>query len=211
MLLGHTERMPEDTEPQVSSDAVPRRGLVVKVVAIVVVLALVAGAGFLAFSVLTAEPQRSITLPATAAGMKRDTELEQKNPQGFEGTRTQIGQITKLRQVAVGAYDNTDEKAGPPGPVVVAGGGTTSEIDPDELLGSLASTAKANGATTTSVDVGDDATALCSTRLGSDEAQQCTWATPTSLGLVIVPEPGWSLDQLAALTTKLRADLETED
>lgn len=204
---------PADTsEPtKVSSDAVPRRGLVVKVVAVVVVLALVGGAGFLAFAALTGEPQRTISMPRSVAGMDRDPGVEQANQRAFAAAATSLEQLAPVAATQSAAYQNTDTEVGPEGAVAVFGAETQGEIEPATLLGKVRETAEDNDLEVSTVAAGDDARGLCATDQSGRIPPQCFWATTTSFGQVAALGEGWEVDQLSALMVRVRAGVETTD
>lgn len=211
MLLGHTGRMPEDSQGFSSSDAVTHQRPWIRIVAVVVVLALVGGAGFLAFTVLTDEPQRTISMPSTVAGMQRDTGVEQANAQAFEAGAASLAELAPVARSESAAYTNSDESVGPDGSVSVFGAETSEEIEPAQLLGKIRANAEGNDLETSPEPAGDDAQGLCVEDPSGTIPPQCFWATTRSFGQVAALGGGWSLDQVAALTVRVRGDVETTD
>jgi hypothetical protein len=211
VLLGHTDRMPEETQEMVSSDAVPHQRLWIRVVAVVVVLALVAGAGVLAFTVLTGEPERTIAMPDTVAGMQRDTGVEQANAQAFQASAASLAELAPVARSESAAYTNADESVGPAGSVSVFGAETSEEIDPARLLETIRGNAEGNDLEASEQPAGADAEGLCVEDPSGTIPPQCFWATTRSFGQVAALGEGWSVDQVAALTVRVRADVETTD
>lgn len=211
MRLGHTGRMSEPSDQFHSSDAVRHQKPWIRVVAVVVVLALVAGAGFLAFTVLTGEPERTIAMPATVAGMQRDAGSEQTNARALEAGAAQLEQLAPVSRSEGAVYTNTDAANGPDGTVTVIGAETSEEIDPARLVDGLVDQAEGNNLDAAREPAGDDAEGACVSDPSGATPTQCFWATTRSFGQVAAFGEGWTVDQVAALTVRVRADVETTD
>lgn len=211
MLLGHTGRMPEDSQGFSSSDAVTHQKPWIRVVAVVVVLALVGGAGFLAFTVLTDEPQRTISMPSTAAGMERDAGAEQTNARALAAGAGQLEELAPVARSEGAVYTNADASNGPDGTVTVIGAETSEEIEPAPLVQRIITQARGNDLEASPEPAGDDAEGACVSDPSGATPTQCFWATTRSFGQVAAFGEGWSVDQVAALTVRVRGDVETTD
>ncbi|WP_460843542.1 hypothetical protein [Nocardioides marmoraquaticus] len=203
--------MPEDSQGFSSSDAVTHQKPWIRVVAVVVVLALVGGAGFLAFTVLTDEPQRTISMPSTVAGMQRDTGSEQANAEGLQAGAAQLEELATVARSEGAVYTNTDASNGPAGTVTVIGAETREEIDPARLIDRLITQAEGNDLEASREPAGDDAEGACVSDPSGATPTQCFWATTRSFGQVAAFGDGWTVDQVAALTVRVRGDVETTD
>lgn len=180
----------------------------VKVVAVVLAVALVFGAGFVAFTVLTGEPDRTISMPDTAGGMPRDAALEEESAGELQAAGEQFASLYGgSARAQLGIYDQDDEDRGPTGPVSVVGVDIEGEADREALLDTAAATAEDNGFEVQEFDAGDGARGICASQ--DTGASLCFWATSTSFGQVFTTTPGWEVDQLRTLMTAVRADVET--
>ncbi|WP_030482877.1 hypothetical protein [Nocardioides aequoreus] len=207
MTEPHPDHLQGQPEGQPRS---PAHSLWVKVVAAVVAVALVFGAGFVAFTVLTGEPERDISLPDTVAGMSRDAALEQRASGELDTAAQQFASLFDGQARAqLGIYDQADEERGPTGPVNVVGVDIEGETDPQQLLDQAASTAERNGLQVERVGAGEGAQGLCASQ--DTGTQLCIWATTTSFGQVFTTTEGWTVDQLRSLMTAVRGDVETVD
>ena len=188
-----------------------KRKLLVPIVAGVLVLVLVLGAGITAFMLL-GNDSHDIVTPATAGGMKRDTKTETTLKTQLSVAEKQFKAQDKLITTTKSAiYAQSDTKRGPEGGLVFLGG-TISE--PDEkaataFLETVRKQATSNGFKVTDVDAGDGAKALCAYQAQAQtKIAICAWATKDTRGEVLPTVSGWETPTLAKVMRSLREDVE---
>lgn len=191
-----------------------RRGLLLKVVAAVVVLALVVGGGITAALALTGPDTHTLTLTKTAGGMARDTEREKAGATTLSAVEKQVVDNVKgkVSYTRLGLYTQDDEKRGPVGPLLFVGVKLATPVeDPATLLTDFRARAKANGFEVTSLDTGDDSAGACAAQTEGQKAAICAWATRDTVGQLFPTAVGYSRGQVAKLLTDVRADVERSD
>lgn len=191
-------------------------GLAVKVVAVVLIVALVATGGALAFVTLTGGTSRDLRLTDQAGGMQRDTATEGEIADDLRAAEREFvseagGDEGNLEYTRVGVYEQTDQDAGPVGSVAFIGAKTSQQQDPRVFIDGVVENAENNGFDTQPVATEDDAVAVCASQETVDLITICAWATDDTVGQLIPLTPGWTADQLGALLLDVRADVETSD
>lgn len=211
---------PSETPDQPRS----RRGLFVKVVAVLVALALVGGAGAVALIAFTGDgdvpglgpTSHELTLTDTAGGMERDEDVEQELSSQLEAAESQFGQELErgggtVEYTRVGAYDQADEEVGPVGTLVLLGAKTAEQQEPADYIADVVANAEENGYETEEVSAGEDAVGVCATQDAAQVISICAWATNDTVGQLVPTGAGWTPDQLAPLMVGVRGDVETSN
>lgn len=208
----------EPVAPAPSEGGPRRRGLVVKIVAAVVVLALIGGAGAVAVFTLTGPTSHTLTLTDTAGGMERATEIESELSSQLEAAEQQFVTLAEsgdnegaLDYTRVGVYQQDDEEVGPAGAMVFIGAKSAEQQEPGDYIAGVVENAENNGFETQEVAAGEDAEGVCATQDAGQVITICAWATNDTVGQLVPTVEGWSPDQLAPLMVDVRADVETTD
>lgn len=222
---------PSPASPE-SAEPTTRRPPVVKIVAALLVLVLVGGAGAVAVVTLTGPTEHTIELTDTAGGMQRDTALEQELGADLQAAEERfVEQLSTagedgervLEYSRVGIYDQTDEEVGPVGGVALIGVKASGQQDPEAYIAGVEANAEQNGFETERVPAGDEAVGACATQPSPEgepaEGEEavagglviCAWATNDTVGQLVPTAPGWTAEQLAPLMVDVRADVETTD
>ncbi len=203
---------PPAFEPAPEPTSKKRSRVVIAVIAVVLVLAL-AGAGFTAFA-LTRTDSHSIATPATAGGMKRETEKETALKTQLDGAATQFKtQAKNVSYVKSAIYNQTDAKRGPAGSLVFLGAKLKEPQDPASFVKAFGKQAGANGFTVSNVSAGDaGGKAICASQSqGEEKIAICAWATEDSMGELIPTVPGWDAKTLTKVMLDLREDVEKSE
>jgi hypothetical protein len=204
---------PTHTDVRAPKEKKSRRGLLVPIVAVVLVLALVGG-GLVAFFALRSDAHKIVT-PTSAGGMKRDSKTETQLKTALADAENQFKAQDKLISTTSSAiYAQNDTKRGPKGGVVFLGGKLKKSDDKaaTKFLATVRKQATANGFKVTSVDPGDGAKALCAAQAqGTQKIAICAWATGDTRGEVLPTVSGWETPTLSKVMKSLRADVEVAD
>jgi len=193
-----------------------RTGLIV--VAAVVVLALIAGGAFFLVKSLTGEDKHSISIPASAGGMKRDKAKESELEQQITAIETQFKTQANSKSVVYvksGLYNQDDTKRGPKGALLFLGAKVKSaEGNPAKFVKDFKRVASANELKVTDVSAGKGGgKAVCAMSAveGAPANAICAWATHDSTGELLPSVPGYDAKKLAALMRDVRSDVEQTD
>jgi hypothetical protein len=209
--------VPDETES--AEPTRTRRSPFVKVVAVIVALALVGGAGAVALVALTGgfgSTSHELTLTDPAGGMDRDDDVEQELRSQLDAAEQQFADLAesgeaRLEYTRVGVYDQADEEVGPTGALVFIGAKSSEQQEPDDYIAGVVDNAEENGFETAAVEAGDDASGVCATQDAAQVVTICAWATTDTVGQLVPTVPGWTPEQLAPLMVDVRADVETSD
>ena len=218
--VGATEEAappPPELEGEGEGDELPppaesprsRRGLIVKLVAGFVVLAVIATVS--AFVIATkGDPEHSIALADTAGGMKRDPakETEFKTPLDTAVTAFK-SQAKNVGYVRSGVYNQTDSDRGPEGSLVFLGAKLTKPQSPAAFVTAFRKQAKGNDLKVSEVSAGSGGgKAVCAYQPTGQKGAICAWATTDSIGELVPTVPGYDYKQLSEIMLDLRADVE---
>ncbi len=187
-----------------------RTGLIIAAVAGLVVLALV---GTLATVLLTREDTHSITIPATAGGMKRDAESEKQLGEQLKAAEAQFKtQAKNVSYVKSGIYQQDDEKRGPVGSLVFLGAKLKKEQSPTAFVEAFSKQATDNGFEVSKISAGDlGGKAVCASQDAGQKIAICAWATKDSMGELVPTTPGYDSKMLSAILLDMRSDVEKTD
>jgi hypothetical protein len=195
-----------------------RKGLLIGLVAAVVVLVLVAGA-IGAVLLLKGNDSHTISTPATAGSMKRDTtqekQLGQQLTQAEEQFKTQ-GDAAKISYVKSAVYKQDKTSRGPAGGLVFLGAKLKkmqkAEFPKTWVSDVFTKQAKANGLKVVNVSAGEGkAKAACASIATPQKVAICAWATKDSIGELVPTVAGYDSATLAKIMRDLRTDVETTD
>lgn len=198
------------TEDAVSAaPAKSRTGLIVKLIAGFVVLAIIAAVVAVVF-VTRGDPKHSIALPATAGGMKRDSAKETEFKTPLDAAEKQFkSQAKSVSYVKSGVYSQSDSKRGPEGALVFLGAKLTKAQSPAAFVTAFAKQGKTNGLKVATVPPGDGGgKAVCAYQPTGQKGAICAWATKDSIGELVPTVPGYEYQQLSKIMLALRADVE---
>jgi len=187
-----------------------RTGLIVAIIAGLVVLALVAVL-LVVFVFNKGDDTHSITIPATAGGMKRDQAEESKKQQELKAVEQQFkSQAKNATNVKSGLYVQDDSKRGPEGPLLFIGAKVKpSETNSENYVTTISKLAKANGLKIQKVSVGDDGgKAICAYADGAQKNALCLWTTKDSIGQLLPTVTGYDPKQLSKIMLDMRPDVE---
>ncbi len=190
-----------------------RTGLIVGIIAALVVLALVAVL-LIVFVFAKGDEKHSITIPATAGGMKHDKDKEAELQQQLDAAEGQFKtQAKNVSYVKSGVYDQDDADRGPEGPLVFLGAKLTTKQSPNAFVKSFGEQAGANGFKVTKVPAGDGGgKAVCASQEEGDEKVAiCAWATADSMGELVPTVPGYDAETLGKIMVDLRPDVEKSE
>jgi len=186
-----------------------RAGLIIAV-AVVLVLVLIGGAAAVILSVM-GEDKHSISIPATAGGMKRDKDKETELKQQLEAAEAQFKTQAKgITYVKYGVYDQDDSKRGPEGSLVFLGAKfKRDEKGPTEFVESFGKQATTNGFKIDKISAGDGGgKAVCAYQSSGQKVAICAWATTDSMGELVPTVPGYDSKQLSKILIDIRGDVE---
>jgi hypothetical protein len=181
--------------------------------AVVLVILLVAGGSILALTVFKKDSHK-ISVPSTAAGMKRDATQEAALKQQLDTAETEFKkQFKDVTYVKSAVYNQTDKDKGPQGSVVFLGAKVKkSDKNASSFVDNLRKQATTNGFKVTTVSAGDNGgKAVCAEQSGGQKIAVCGWATKDSGGELFPTVPGWDAAKLAALMRNLRKDVEKSE
>ena len=198
-----------ETPPPPPPERKSRVGLVIAV-AVVLVLALIGGAVAVILNI-TGEDEHSITIPATAGGMKRDKEKETELKQELEVAEAQIKTQAKgVSYVKYGIYDQNDSERGPEGSLVFLGAKyDRNPKGPTEFVDSFVKQVTTNGFKIDKISAGDGGgKAVCAYRSSGQKIAICAWATTDSMGELVPTVTGYDSKQLAKILIDIRSDVE---
>jgi hypothetical protein len=190
-----------------------RTGLIIGIIAGLVVLALVAVL-LVVFVFAKGDDKHSITIPATAGGMKRDkdkaAELQQQLDAAEQQFKTQFKNVTYVKS---GVYNQDDSKRGPEGALVFLGAKVkASEKNPQKFVDQFTKQATTNGFKIDKISAGDNGgKALCAYQSAGQKVAICAWATKDSGGELVPTVPGWTSKQLSKVMLDMRSDIEKTD
>ncbi len=187
-----------------------KKGLVIGLVAGLVVLALVAGA-IVFFVVANAGPDKhTITTPATAGGLKRDSakekQLQQQLDAAEQNFKTQAKNVSYVRS---GVYNQTDTKKGPTGALVFLGAKLSKTQSPTAFVNAFSKQAGQNGFKISKVNAGDaGGRVVCAEQSQGQKVAICAWATNDSMGELVPTVPGYDSAKLSKILLSMRSDIE---
>jgi flagellar basal body-associated protein FliL len=217
---GATPPPPPPAEDTAIGDAPPppapakksRLGLILTLVVGLVVLAIVAVVAVV-FVVNRGEDKHSITIPATAGGMKRDKAKETELQQQLDATDKQLETQFKGTSVKHGLYNQDDTKRGPKSQLLFVGFKfkTPSETNATKFIAQLNKLASANQLKVTKISTGDaggKAVCLGSPSSAAQQMASCLWATNDSAGALFPNAVGYDAKQLSKIMLDLRPDVE---
>ncbi len=199
-----TNDAPPPAAPQKS-----RTGLIVKLVAGFVVLALIATVVAVVF-VTRGEPKHTIALAATAGGMKRDPAKETEFKTPLDTAEKQFkSQAKNVSYVKSGVYNQADSSRGPEGSLVFLGAKLTKEQSPAAFVTAFRKQGKDNDLKVADVSAGPGGgKAVCAYQPTGQKGAICAWATTDSIGELVPTVPGYDYKQLSKIMLALRADVE---
>ena len=186
-----------------------RTGLIVGIIAGLVVLALVAVL-LVVFVFNKGDDKHSITIPATAGGMKRDkakeTELQQQLTAAEGQFKTQAKNVSYVKS---GVYNQDDKARGPEGALVFLGAKLKKVQSPETFVKSFGKQATTNGFKIDKIAAGDGGgKAVCAYQSKGQKVAICAWATKDSMGELVPTVPGYDSKQLSKILIDLRSDVE---
>jgi hypothetical protein len=187
-----------------------RTGLVVAIIAGLVVLALVAVL-VVVFVVNKGDDKHSVSIPATAGGMKQDKDKQAELQQQLDAAEGQFKtQFKNVTYVKSGVYDQNDSKRGPEGALVFLGAKVkASEKNPQRFVDQFTKQATTNGFKIDKIPAGDaGGKAICAYQSAGQKVAICAWATKDSGGELVPTVPGWDSKQLSKVMLDMRPDVE---
>ncbi len=209
---------PADTdEPGVAAPPPPpepakksRTSMIVAIVAGLVILALV---GTLSLVFLVGEDTHSISIPAKAGGMERDTAKEAELKQQLDAAEEQFKtQAKNVSYVKSGIYQQDDTKRGPEGSLVFLGAKLDKVQDPAKFVSSFSKQAGENGFKILKLSAGDaGGKAVCAYQEAGQKIAICAWATKDSMGELVPTVPGYDAKMLSKILLDMRPDVEKTD
>ena len=181
-------------------------------VAVLLVIALIAGGIVLALTVFKGEDKHSIAIPSSAGGMKRDESKEADLKQQLDAAEQQFKtQAKSVSYVKSGVYNQADKAKGPEGALVFLGAKlkTPPNQSPTKFVDSFGKQAGSNGFKIDKISAGEaGGKAVCASQASGQKVAICAWATKDSMGELIPTVPGWDAKKLAAIMLDLREDVE---
>jgi len=182
-------------------------------VAVIVVLALVAG-GIIAALTIFKKDSHAIAIPSSAGGMKRDKAKEAELKQQLDAAEQQFktqGKSVSYVKSAVFQQDNTDR--GPKGSILFLGAKLKAEQNPSTWIEkSFIKPASTNGLKIQKISAGDGGgKAVCAYLETGQKGAICAWATKDSIGEVVPVVPGYDRQQVAKIMLDVRDDVETTE
>ena len=186
-----------------------RTGLIVAIIAALVVLALVAVL-LIVFVFAKGDEQHSITIPATAGGMKQDKDKEAELQQQLDAAEGQFKtQAKNVSYVKSGVYDQDDTDRGPEGALVFLGAKLKEAQKPASFVKSFSKQATTNGFKIDKISAGEGGgSAVCAYQSSGQKVAICAWATTDSMGELVPTVPGYDSKQLSAIMLDMRPDVE---
>jgi hypothetical protein len=186
-----------------------RTGLFVSLIAGLVVLAIVAVVAVVLVATM-GEDKHSISIPASAGGMKRDKAKETELQAQLDAAEQQFKtQATDVSYVKSGVYNQDDGKRGPQGALVFLGAKLKKVQSPTKFVDSFGKQATSNGFKIDKISVGDGGgKAVCAYQASGQKVAICAWATKDSMGELVPTVPGYDSKQLSKILLAMRADVE---
>lgn len=183
--------------------------MIIGIIAALVVLAIITVL-VIVFVVNKGDDEHSISIPATAGGMKRDTAKEKALQQQLDAAEKQFKtQAKNVSYVKSGVYDQDDSLRGPEGALVFLGAKLKKVQSPTAFVKSFSKQAKTNGFKTENIAPGENGgKAVCAYQSTGQKVAICAWATKDSMGELVPTVPGWDAKQLSKIMTSLRKDVE---
>lgn len=199
-----------ETPPPAPPSKKSRKGLWIALTAAVVVLALVAGGAVLLVREMNKPETHSISIPATAGGMKRDKDTESELESQLDAAEQQFQtQAKNVSYVKSGVYDQDDSKRGPEGALVFLGAKLTEVQSPTAFVDSFGKQATSNGFKIDKISAGDGGgKAVCAYQASGQKVAICAWATQDSMGELVPTVPGYDSKQLSTIMMDMRSDVE---
>lgn len=184
--------------------------LIVAIVAALIVLGLIAGLAVVLVVARNGPVKHSISIPATAGGMKRDTAKESELKTQLVAVEQQFkAQAKNFSYVKSGVYHQDDTLRGPQGALVFLGARLSKAQSPTAFVTSFGKQASANGFKIDKISAGDGGgKAVCASQASAQKVAICAWATRDSMGELVPTVPGYDSKQLAKILLALRADVE---
>ncbi len=188
-----------------------RTGLIVGLIAGLVVLAIIAVVAVIV--VVGGEEKHSITIPASAGGMKRDKEKETELKAQLDAAEQQFKtQAANVSYVKSGVYDQNDSKRGPEGALVFLGAKLKKVQSPTKFVDSFGKQATSNGFKIDKISAGEGGgKAVCAFQATGQKVAICAWATKDSMGELVPTVPGYDAKQLSKILLEMRSDVEKTD
>ena len=186
-----------------------RTGLIVGIIAGLVILALVAVL-LVVFVFNKGDDKHTITIPATAGGMKQDKDKEAELQQQLTAAESQFKtQAKNVSYVKSGVYDQNDSDRGPEGALVFLGAKLKKEQKPSTFVESFSKQATTNGFKIDKIPAGDGGgRAVCAYQSAGQKVAICAWATKDSMGELVPTVPGYDAKQLSKIMLDMRPDIE---
>ena len=186
-----------------------RTGLIVAIIAALVVLALVAVL-LIVFVFAKGDEKHSITIPATAGGMKQDKDKEAELQQQLDAAEGQFKtQAKNVSYVKSGVYDQDDTDRGPEGALVFLGAKLKEPQKPASFVKSFSKQATTNGFKIDKISAGEGGgSAVCAYQSSGQKVAICAWATKDSMGELVPTVPGYDSKQLSTIMLDMRPDVE---
>jgi hypothetical protein len=186
-----------------------RTGLIVGIIAALVVLALVAVL-LIVFVFAKGDETHSITIPATAGGMKQDKDKQKELQQQLTAAEGQFKtQAKNVSYVKSGVYDQDDADRGPKGALVFLGAKLKKEQKPSAFVKSFSKQATTNGFKIDKIPAGDGGgSAVCAYQSSGQKVAICAWATKDTMGELVPTVPGYDSKQLSKIMLDMRPDVE---
>lgn len=191
--------------------AAPRSkaGLIIGIVAGLVVLAIIAVVAVV-FVVNKGEDKHSITIPASAGGMKRDKATETRIQKNLDAAELQFKtQAKNVSYVKSGVYAQDDTKRGPKGSLVFLGAKLKKIQSPTKFVSEFSKQATSNNVKIDRISAGEGGgKAVCAYQSTGQKYALCAWATRDTMGELVPMVAGYDSKQLSKIMVDLRADVE---
>lgn len=186
-----------------------KTGLIIGLIAGLVVLAIIAVL-VVVLVVNKGDDKHTISIPATAGGMKRDSDKETQLQQQLDDAERQFKtQAKNVTYVKSGVYDQDDSKRGPKGALVFLGAKLKKVQSPTAFVNAFSKQAKTNGFKIDKIAPGDNGgKAVCAYQSTGQKVAICAWATKDSMGELVPTVAGYDAKQLSKILISLRKDVE---
>jgi len=182
----------------------------VAIIAALVVLALVAVL-LIVFVFAKGDEKHSITIPATAGGMKQDKGKEAELQQQLDAAEGQFKtQAKNVSYVKSGVYHQDDTDRGPEGALVFLGAKVkAAEKNPKKFVDQFTKQATTNGFKIDKIPAGKGGgSAVCAYQSSGQKVAICASATKDSMGELVPTVPGYDSKQLSKIMLDMRPDVE---
>ncbi|MCW2867470.1 MAG: hypothetical protein JWR20_1658, partial [Marmoricola sp.] len=182
-------------------------------VAGLVVLALIAGGifGIVKAGVFKSGPDKhSISTPASAGGLKRDSAKETQLKQQLDAAEQQFKtQAKNVSYTKSGVYQQADSKKGPTGSLVFLGAKLSKTQSPTAFVNAFSKQAGTNGFKISKIAAGEaGGKAVCAEQSQGQKVAICAWATNDTMGELVPTVPGYDSKQLSKILLSMRSDIE---